>query len=192
MPEDPLTDLLQRWSDGDGEAATAAAPLIYDELRRIAAAFFRSERADHTLQATAVVHEAYLRLCVQRGLHWTNRFQFYGFAAHLIRRVLVDHARAHRRAKRGGAMARQELSEAAEVTAGRPPELLDLDAALTGLERVDPRKASIVELRFFGGLTVEETADHLRVSPETVKREWRRAKAWLRRELTPREVRHGS
>lgn len=182
--EDPVTVLLKRWSRGDREAEAEVLPLLYDELKKIAASQFRRERSEHTLQATALVHEAYLRLSSQHGLEWRHRSQFYAIAANLMRRVLVDHARGRNRVKRGAGGQRVTLSEAAEVAAGsQAPELLDLDEALSHLSAVDPRKGTIVELRYFGGLTVEETAVHLGISAETVNREWRRAKAFLHREL---------
>lgn len=185
VPEDPITQLLQRWSEGDRQAADEILPLVYGELRRIAEGHFRKERPGHTLQPTALVHEAWLRLAKERGLQWQSRVQFFGLAAHLIRRILVDHARKHNRQKRGGGIQRVELEEAAELAAGRPPELTALDDALERLAAVDPRKAKVVELRFFAGLDVAETAEVLGVSVETVKREWRRARAWLFDELAP-------
>lgn len=178
----PVTELLRSWTEGDEKAAARVMPAVYDELRRLAAAQLRAEQEGHTLQPTAVVHEAFLRLQGQDGLAWQNRRHFYGFAAHLIRRILVDHARKRQWAKRGGGLLRVELGE--EVAgAVRAPELLALDDALAGLEKADPRKAAVVELRFFGGLSVEEVAEHLGVSVETVGREWRRARAWLRHAL---------
>lgn len=183
--DDPVTLLLKRWSRGDRDAEAEVMPLLYKELKKIAVSQFRRERSEHTLQATALVHEAYLRLSDQRGLEWRHRSQFYALAAHLMRRVLVDHARGRNRAKRGAGEPRVTLSEAADVAAGgKPPDLLALDEALSNLSSLDPRKGAIVELRFFGGLTVEETAVHLGVSPETVSREWRRAKAFLHKQLT--------
>jgi RNA polymerase sigma factor (TIGR02999 family) len=179
-----VTQWLQRWSEGDQEAAARALPLVYDELRRIAARQLRHERDDHTLEATAIVHEAYLRLAQQNGLHWPSRTHFFAFAAHLMRRILVDHARHLNRAKRGAGAHRITLSEAAGLALVRSPDLEAVDDALSALEEIDPRKAAVVELRFFAGLTIEETAAQLGVSPETVGREWRRAKAWLYRELS--------
>jgi RNA polymerase sigma factor (TIGR02999 family) len=179
-----VTDLLQAWSAGDEEAATQVLPLVYEALRHIAIREFRRERRDHTLQATVLVHEAYLRLCELHGLSWESRSHFFAFAAHLIRRILVDHARRKNRGKHGGRVYRVTLGEAEEVGSSRPPDLLALDEALSSLEVLDPRKAAVVELRFFGGLTLEETAAQLRVSPDTVSREWRRAKAWLYDELS--------
>ena len=182
-----VTQLLQKWSAGDQEAAERVLPLVYNELRRIASRQLRRERCDHTLQATAIVHEAYLRLDGQEGFHWPSREHFFAFAAHLIRRILVDYARHQKRLKRGGGMERVTLSEAADLTMVKSVDLLEVDEALAALEAIDPRKAAVVELRFFAGLTLEETAAQLGISPETVGREWRRAKAWLYRELQPEE-----
>lgn len=185
-----VTALLQRWSAGDQEAAATVLPRVYDELRRIARRELRRERPDHTLQATAVVHEAYLRLRDESGLVWPSRGHFFALAGHLIRRVLVDHARARDRAKRGGGLLRVTLPEDAGVVgpagkAGDGADLLALDDALGRLEALDPRKAAVVELRYFAGLTLDEAADQLGISPETVGREWRRARAWLHAELAP-------
>lgn len=182
-----VTRLLQDWSSGNQEAAEEVLPLVYQELRRIAARHLRRERDDHTLEATALVHEAYMRLQGQVGFHWPSRAHFFAFAAHLIRRILVDHARNRNRAKRGGGWERVTLAEAQDLALDRSPDLLALDEALTSLEAVDPRKAAVVELRFFAGLNLEETAAQLGVSPETVGREWRRAKAWLYSRLRPGE-----
>ncbi|HEV8580639.1 MAG TPA: sigma-70 family RNA polymerase sigma factor [Thermoanaerobaculia bacterium] len=187
MSEATVTQLLGRWSAGEREAAEELLPLVYDELRRIALRQFGRERKDHTLQATAIVHEAYLRLGQQRGLAWPSRSHFFAFASHLIRRVLVDHARRHNRLKRGALAEKVTLREVADLALERSPDLLALDEALSDLETVDPRKAAVVELRFFAGLTLEETAEQLGISPETVSREWRRAKAWLYTALQTRE-----
>jgi RNA polymerase sigma factor (TIGR02999 family) len=187
--ETAVTELLQRWSSGDREAAEEVLPLVYDELRRIAAGQLRQERSEHTLQATAIVHEAYLRLSEQSSLRWPSRTHFYAFAAHLIRRILVDHARARNRAKRGGELQRISVAEIdALAGAGESPDLEALDDALTALEARDPRMALVVELRFFAGLSIEETATQLGISPKTVVREWGRAKAWLYKELHPAEL----
>jgi RNA polymerase sigma factor (TIGR02999 family) len=179
LAEETITQLLARWSSGDREAAERVLPQIYDELRRIAGRQLRQERGDHTLQATAIVHEAYLRLAGQAGLEWPSRAHFFAFAAHLIRRILVDHARRRNRAKRGGLVQKVTLFEAADLALEKSPDLLALDEALSGLEKVDPRKATIVELKFFAGLTLDEVAEQLGISTETVSREWRRARAWL-------------
>ncbi|HYH44531.1 MAG TPA: sigma-70 family RNA polymerase sigma factor [Thermoanaerobaculia bacterium] len=187
-PQPPLTTLLRQWTDGDPEAINRVVPLLYQELRSIAARELRRERSEHTLQATALVSEAYLRLREVHGVAWQNRSQFLGFAAHLIRRILVEHARRKGSAKRGGGGLRVSLTEAQGIGLWRGPDLVALDLALEALGALDPRKASVVELRFFGGLSVEETAAVLELSPETVGREWRRAKAWLFQELAGGEV----
>ena len=180
-----ITRLLRLWASGDREAEAQVLPMVYDELRKIAARHLQRERNDHTLQATALVHETYLRLSQEHRLEWEGRAQFFAFAAHLIRRILVDHARHRRRAKRGGGAHRMTLAEAEEIFSTKPPDLVALDDALSSLAELDRRKAAVVELRFFGGLTLVETAAYLNVSPETVSRDWRRAKAWLYDELTP-------
>lgn len=177
--EKTITLLLGGWSSGDQEAAEQVFPLVYEELRRIAARQLHQERGDHTLQATAIVHEAYVRLAGQSDLQWPSRAHFFAFAAHLIRRILVDYARNRNCAKRGGGCERVTLVEAADLALAKIPDLVALDEALSDLKRVDPRKATVVELKFFGGLTLDEIAGELGVSPETVSREWRRARAWL-------------
>lgn len=182
----PLTDMLRNWGEGDPRVADAVVTALYEELRRLAAREFRRERTAHTLQVTALVSEAYLRLREVHGVTWESREQFLGFAAHLMRRILVEHARRRVRAKRGGGAVRVTLEEADRVGVRRPRDLLALDEALGALGELDARKAAVVELRFFGGLSLEETATVLRVSPETVGREWRRAKAWLYQELSGR------
>lgn len=179
MTEETITQLLLKWSSGDQEAAERVLPLVYGELRRIAARQLRRERDAHTLQATAIVHEAYLRLVGQAGLEWPSRAHFYAFSAHLIRRILVDHARRRNRAKRGGLAEKITLVEMADLALEKSPDLVALDEALSNLEKQDPRKATVVELKFFAGLTLEEIAAQLGISSETVSREWRRARAWL-------------
>lgn len=179
-----ITDLLRDWNAGDSGAAEKVLPLVYDELRLIAASYFRRERRGHTLQATAIVHEAYLRLIEDSGVEWQNRAHFVGRIAHMMRHILVDHAREQQAAKRGGKAQRVTLAEAMPLTPGRPPDLIELDQALNDLARLDPRKASIVELRFFGGLTIPEVAQVFEVSPSTVFRQWRLAKTWLYRQLS--------
>jgi RNA polymerase sigma factor (TIGR02999 family) len=179
VSQESITQLLESWSSGDQDAAEQLLPLVYEELRRIATRQLRQERGAHTLQATAIVHEAYLRLIGQEGLQWPSRAHFFAFAAHLIRRILVDYARTRNRAKRGGQYDRVTLAEVADLALEKSPDLVALDEALSSLEKVDPRKASVVELRFFAGLTLEEIAEQLGISTETVGREWRRAKAWL-------------
>jgi RNA polymerase sigma factor (TIGR02999 family) len=181
-PEREVTALLRDWSGGDRTALERLMPLVYGELRRLAASYLRAERPDHTLQPTALVHEAYLRLIDQRGVNWQNRAHFFGIAAQMMRRILVDHARRRQAAKRDASTLRLRTSN---DDGARDPEVLALDAALSGLESLDARQAHIVELRFFGGLTVEETAEVAGVSPATVKREWRTARAWLAREIRP-------
>jgi RNA polymerase sigma factor (TIGR02999 family) len=163
-------------------------PLIYDELRRLAASYMRRERADHTLQATALVHEAYLKLVEQRSVDWQSRAHFFGVAAQLMRRILVDHARGHSRQKRGGEQQKVSLDEAFVFSERQADEIVAVDDSLNVLARIDPRQARVVELRFFGGLSVEEAADVLGISPKTVKREWSVAKAWLYADL---KERHG-
>jgi RNA polymerase sigma factor (TIGR02999 family) len=179
-----VSELLQRWNGGDETALERLMPLVYDELRGVAARYLQAERPGHTLQPTALVHEAYMRLVGQDHVVWQNRAHFFAIAAQMMRRVLVDHARRKKAAKRDAATFRIEMAEKEAGSAGdRDPEILDLDEALKGLEALDPRQARIVELRFFGGLTVEETAEIAGLSPATVKREWRTARAWLRQEL---------
>jgi len=179
-----VTALLKEWSAGDRDALERLMPLVYGELRQLAASHLRSERGDHTLQPTALVHEAYLRLVGQRSVSWANRAHFYGIAAQMMRRVLVDHARRRLAAKRSPGTLYVDLGDEAAVAApDRVPELLSLDRALTELERLDPRQARVVELRFFAGLSVEETAEVAGVSTATVKREWRTARAFLRHEI---------
>lgn len=178
-----VTGLLRRWSGGDRQALDSLLPLVYEQLHALAASCFRSERSDHTLQPTALVHEAFLRLIGQEHVAWQNRAHFFGIAAQMMRRILVDHARRKKAAKRDAATFRVELSALGEGPSDLDPEILSLDEALKGLEVLDPRQARIVELRFFGGLTVEETAEVAGVGTATVKREWRTARAWLRRQL---------
>ncbi|HWZ85242.1 MAG TPA: sigma-70 family RNA polymerase sigma factor [Thermoanaerobaculia bacterium] len=180
-----VTVLLREWSAGDRGALERLMPLVYGELRKIAASHLRSERGSHTLQPTALVHEAYLRLVGQRSVSWANRAHFYGIAAQMMRRVLVDHARRRQAAKRNPWTISVALPEGEPGAADRAPELLALDLALTELERLDPRQARVVELRFFAGLSVEETAEVAGISTATVKREWRTARAFLRHEIGP-------
>ncbi|HEV8580276.1 MAG TPA: ECF-type sigma factor [Thermoanaerobaculia bacterium] len=179
-----ITELLVAWERGDDEALRRLAQLVYDELRSIAAAQMQGERREHTLQPTALVHEAFLRLSEQRRRQWKERRQFFAVASRLMRQVLVDHARARRAAKRGGDVTRIEVTSLDALPS--PPEVFDvlaLDAALDRLSALQPRLAKVVELRFFGGLEVEETAALLACSPRTVKRDWALARAWLVREL---------
>jgi RNA polymerase sigma factor (TIGR02999 family) len=188
-PQD-VTALLRRWNEGDKQALESLLPLVYAELRAVAANCLRSERSDHTLQPTALVHEAYLRLIGQDRVAWQNRAHFFAIAAQMMRRILVDHARRRRAAKRDAVTFRITLSGLSEEPADLDPEILALDEALKGLEALDPRQARIVELRFFGGLTVEETAEVAGLGTATVKREWRTARAWLRRELDADSAAH--
>lgn len=178
-----VTALLRRFSTGDSDAAAEVLPLIYDELRRLAAHFMARERPGHTLQATGLVHEAYLRLVDQQQADWKNRAHFYGAAAGVMRRILVDYARAHRARKRGGDSPRVALDESAGLSAEPLEELIHIDAALTRLAERSRRQVQIVELRYFAGLNVEETAEALAISSKTVKRDWSLARAWLHREL---------
>jgi len=178
-----VTQLLIDWSSGDQTALDKLLPLVDEELRRLAHRYMTRERAGHTLQTTALVNEAFLRLINRRKVNWQNRAHFFGLAAQLMRTILVDHARSHACAKRGGGAFKHELDEAATVSQDKASEVLALDEALKQLAIIDPDQARIVELRFFGGLTVEEAAEVLSISPATIKREWSTAKAWLYREL---------
>lgn len=174
-----VTALLRAWSDGDTSARDRLMPLVYGELRRRAAAYLRRERRGDTLQPTALVHEAYLRLVDQRRMVWQNRAQFFGVAAEMMRRILVDRARARRTGKRSGQWSRVTLDHARVATDPIDVDVLDLDAALTRLAAFDPRMSRIAELRFFGGLSLKESAEVLDVSPATVERDWQVARAWL-------------
>lgn len=178
-----ITALLNKAAVGDSGAATQVVPLIYEELRRLAARYMAGERPGHTLQTTALVHEAYLRLVDRRQATWQNRAQFYGTAAQAMRRILVDHARARHSEKRGGEATHLCLDEALVFSDSQSDELVRLDGALERLRQLDPRQSRVIELRFFAGLSVEETCDVLGVSPKTVKRDWSVARAWLHREL---------
>jgi RNA polymerase sigma factor (TIGR02999 family) len=182
-PKQNVTDLLNAWGAGDKGAFDELVTVVYDELRRQASRYLRHESPGHTLQTTDLIHEAYLRLVDQKNPHWQNRAQFFGIAAQLMRRILVDHARARHRAKRGGRNIRISLDEEIESGGSNDVELINIDEALNRLAETDIQQSKIVELRFFGGLNVEETSQVLGVSPRTVKRRWRFAKAWLRREL---------
>ena len=179
-----ITGLLHDWTDGDHSALAALVPIVHGELRRLARRQMRAERPDHTLQTSALINEAYLRLPGVRRMHWRDRAHFFAMAARLMRRVLIDHARGRRYLKRGGGMRTVSLDEAGEIAAAPGRDLVALDAALSELEVVDARKSRVIELRFFGGLTIEEAADVLKVSPDTVMRDWRLAKSWLWRRLT--------
>lgn len=178
-----ITRILQRASDGDDSAVNRLMPLVYDELRALAESYLQRERPDHTLQATALVHEAYVRLVRQEDVEWKNRAHFFAVAAQAIRRILVDHARTRQRAKRGGDRQRVRLDEDVALLEERELDLLALDEALGRLATLHERQARIVELRFFGGLGLKEVAEILEVSPRTVDGDWSMARAWLRREL---------
>jgi RNA polymerase sigma factor (TIGR02999 family) len=182
LPRD-ITRLLGELSRGNEKALAELMPLLYSELRRLASYYLRRERGDHTLQATALVHEAYLRLVDQREARWENRNQFMSVASQLMRRILVDYSRSRHAAKRGGHAGKVLLEEAAIAGKGRAADVVALDDALKRLAELDPQQARLVELRFFGGLSIEETAGILDVSPATVKRNWNVAKAWLAREM---------
>jgi RNA polymerase sigma factor (TIGR02999 family) len=186
-PATDVTLLLKRYSSGDQEALAELIPQIYDELRRLASSYLRSERVDHTLQTTALVHEAYLRLVDQRQVEWSNRNHFFGVAAQMMRRILVDHARKHVSLKRGGSFARISLEQAAVFSRERPRELIAVDELLTRLATLDPQGSRIVELRFFAGLSLEETAEVTGLSTAKVRREWSAAKAWFTREMSKLE-----
>jgi RNA polymerase sigma factor (TIGR02999 family) len=164
----------------------AALPAVYDELRQLAAGYLRRERSDHTLQPTALVHESYLRLLNQRTVDWSNRLEFLSIAARMMRRILADHATARAAQKRGSGEAKLQLDEALDFCDDRAIDLAAVDEALRNLETMDPRQAHLVELRFFGGLTIDETAEVMAISPATVKREWMTARRWLQRELAER------
>ena len=179
-----VTQLLADWAKGDRSALDKLFPLVHSELRRIAQRQMSQERPGHTLQATALVNEAYLKLAGQQGFDWQNRAHFFAVCAQVMRHILIDHARAHARDKRGGGLAKVSLYDALVVAADQAEHFIALDDALRVLERLDPQKGKIVELRYFGGLSVEEAAGVLNVSPRTVRREWQRAKAWLYRMMT--------
>lgn len=179
-----ITQLLEKWSQGDDTALDQLMPLVYPELRRIAGSYLRRERKEHTLQPTALVNELFLRFFDQNSMSWQNRAQFFGVAAQLMRRILVDHARHHYSAKVGGNRLAVSLKDIAAFGAEPDADLLALHDVLNRLEQLDPDQARIVELRFFGGLTIKETAEVMHISHATVEREWRIAKAFLKRELT--------
>jgi len=185
-----VTRLLQAWRDGEQAALDELVPLVYDELRRLAARYMTRERPERTLQTTALVNEAYLRLVDMAQANWQNRTHFMAVCAKVMRRILVDQARARHAAKRGGAARPLELDEALAMAGGPGADLVAVDEALEALSAMDERKGRVVELRFFGGLSVEETAEVLQVSVETVMRDWKFAKSWLRREIT-RGTGHG-
>ncbi|MFN2513555.1 MAG: sigma-70 family RNA polymerase sigma factor [Pyrinomonadaceae bacterium] len=179
-----VTQLLVAWSDGDRAARDELIPLVYEELRQLAHRYMGRERPDHTLQTSALVNEAYIRLIDQKDVHWQNRAHFFGIAAQMMRRILVDYARKRGFAKRGGDARTVPLDDVMIVSDERAADVVALDDALKSLSELDPRKSQIVELRFFGGLSIEETAVVLAISAGTVMRDWTLAKAWLRREMT--------
>jgi RNA polymerase sigma factor (TIGR02999 family) len=179
-----VTQLLLAWGKGDKSALDQLTPLVYEELRRLARRYMGRESPGHTLQTTALVNEAYLRLIDQRNVKWQNRAHFFGVSAQLMRRILVDFARARHNLKRGGKAPQVSLDEALVVSEEREADLVALDDALSALAEIDPRQSQVVELRFFGGLSVDETSEVLRVSPDTVMRDWKVAKLWLLRELS--------
>jgi RNA polymerase sigma factor (TIGR02999 family) len=179
-----ITELLAGYGRGDKEALDQLMPVVYEELRRQAARYLRREQAGHTLQTTALIHEAYVRLIDQRHVQWQNRAHFFGIAAQLMRRILVDHARTKKRVKRGGSDIRVSLGDANVSVKGQDLDIVALDEALQRLSEIDEQQSRVVELRFFSGLTVEETAEVMGISKATVKRDWSMAKAWLHRELS--------
>ena len=180
---DDISALLRGWSDGDQSALERLTPIVYDELHRLARRYMQHERPGHSLQTAALVNEAYMRLVDYERMRWQNRAHFFAVSAQLMRRILVDHARRHN-LKRGGGVQHVSLEEAAIVGGDQDTDMVALDNAMNALARIDPRKVQVVEMRFFGGLSVEETAEVLKISTVTVKRDWRAAKAWLYRELT--------
>jgi RNA polymerase sigma factor (TIGR02999 family) len=182
-PSSEVTQLLVRWRDGDREALDSLLPLVYDELRRIARHYLQGERPGHTLQSTALVNEAYMRMVAQDFPEFKNRAHFFAVAAQLMRQILVDHARSHRASKRGGNLYKVELTEAEQLPVSTDLDILALDNALKNLADMDPQQCRVVELRFFAGLSIDETAEVLGISPSTVKRDWVTARAWLFREL---------
>lgn len=179
-----ITQLLAEWSDGNQSALDELYPLVYDELHRLARRYMSRERQDHTLQTTALINEAYVRLVDQRNVHWANRSHFFAISAQIMRRILIDHARRHAYAKRGGGAPQVSLDEAATVTRTAGRELLRLDEALKSLAEMDPRRSQVVELRYFGGLNNEEIAGVLKISENTVTRDWNMARAWLHQQLS--------
>lgn len=182
-PNEEVSGLLRAWSDGDRAALDRLTPIVYNELRHLARRYLRGERPGHSLQTTALVNEAYMRLIDYKSMQWQNRAHFFAVSSQLMRRILVDHARRHN-LKRGGGVQHVSLEETSVVGDDRAADLVALDDAMDALARIDRRKAQVVEMRFFGGLSVEEAAEVLKVSPVTVMRDWNTAKAWLYRELT--------
>ena len=181
-----ITQLLKQWNGGDQQALETLMPLVYSELKRLAGSYLRRERPDHTLQSAALVNEAYLRLVNQNEVQWQNKAHFFGIAAQMMRRILVDHARNHKAAKRGAGMPLLELDEAVAQAQNQSINLRGLDEALERLAKIDEQQSKIVELRFFGGLSIEDTSMVLGISAATVKRDWAAARAWLYREVSAR------
>lgn len=181
---DEVTQLLVSWSNGNKAALDRLLPMVYAELRRLARRYMGRESPGHTLQTSALINEAYLKLIDQRNVQWQNRAHFFAVAAQVMRHILIDHARSRHYAKRGAGARRISLDDTAVLSDERAAELVALDDALTALAELDPRKSRIIELRFFGGLSIEETAEILQISPVTVTRDWRAARAWLRREMS--------
>ena len=186
-----VTQLLVSWGEGDKAALDELMPAVYDELRRLAKNHLNRERPGHTLQTTALVHEAYLRLVDQKAVNWQNRAQFFGIAAQMMRRILINHAKERQAKKRQGYATKVSLDEAVSFFEKREVDLMALDEALNDLAALDPQQTQIVELRFFGGLTIDEVAEVLSISPATIKREWDSAKLWLRRRLTSERLNIG-
>lgn len=182
--EHDVTQLLRDWSDGHQNAFDELLPIIYNELRRIAHNYLNRERGDHTLQTTALVHEAYLKLIDQHSVQWQNRAHFFAIAAQAMRRILIDNARRHAAVKRGEMPEKISLEDAESISIGKDETLLALDEALCELETIDLQQSRVIELRYFGGLTIEETAEVMNLSPATVKREWAMARAWLFKKIT--------
>ena len=183
-PSENITELLASYGRGNKESLDQLMPIVYDELRRRAARYLRGEQAGHTLQTTALIHEAYVRLVDQRNMQWQNRAHFFGIAAQMMRRILVDHARSKKRVKRGGSEIRVSLDDVIVAAKGQDLDIVALDEALDRLAQLDEQQSRVVELRFFSGLSVEETAEVMGISKSTVKRDWSMAKAWLHRELS--------
>ena len=183
-PPSEVTQLLLAWSDGDNSALEKLIPLVYDELRRLARRYMVRERSGHTLQTTALVNEAYLRMVDLKEVQWQNRAHFFAVSAQLMRHILVDFARSRGYKKRGGGTVQIPIDDALDVSTHEPSDLIALDDALNSLAEIDARKSKVVEMRFFGGLSVEETAHVLKISPETVMRDWKMAKVWLLREIS--------
>ena len=183
-PQHEITQLLAEWSDGNQSALDELYPLVYEELHKLARRYMSRERKGHTLQTTALINEAYVRLVDQRNVHWANRSHFFAISAQIMRRILIDHARRHAYAKRGGGAQQVSLEEVAIVAREQSSEILRLDEALKILAKMDPRRCHVVELRYFGGLSNEEIAGVLKVSENTVTRDWNLARAWLHQQLT--------